>query len=53
MIQMKFLFCLNGIALENAQKFAQSDIIKEAMKNAGVVGMPEIYFLEEAAKTAK
>lgn len=35
--------------LENAQKFAQSNTIKEAMKNAGVIGMPEIYFVEEAA----
>lgn len=39
--------------LANAQKFAQSDNIKEAMKNAGVVGMPEIYFVEEIAETAK
>lgn len=38
-------------SIENAQKFAQSDSIKEAMKKAGVVGMPEIYFLEEVAKT--
>jgi len=40
-------------SLANAQKFAQSDNIKEAMKNAGVVGMPAIYFVEEAAETAK
>lgn len=40
-------------SIENAQKFAQSDSIKEAMKNAGVVGMPEIYFVEEAAETSK
>lgn len=39
--------------LENAQKFAQSNTIKEAMKNAGVIGMPEIYFVEEAAATTK
>lgn len=39
--------------LANAKKFSQSDKLKEVMKNAGVVGMPEIYFLEEAAKTAK
>jgi len=32
----------------NAQKFAQSDSLKEAMKEAGVVGMPEAHFLEEA-----
>jgi heme-degrading monooxygenase HmoA len=40
-------------SLANAQKFAQSDSIKEAMKNAGVVGMPEIYFVEEAAEISK
>ncbi len=40
-------------SLANAQKFAQSDSIKEAMKNAGVVGMPAIYFVEEAAETSK
>jgi len=39
-------------SLANAQKFAQSDSIKEAMKNAGVVGMPAIYFVEEATKTS-
>lgn len=38
---------------ESLQKFAQSDSIKEAMKESGVVGMPAIYFVEEAAKTAK
>ncbi len=37
----------------NAQKFSQSDNLKEAMKNAGVVSIPEIYFLEEAATTSK
>ena len=40
-------------SLANAQKFAQSDSIKEAMKDAGVVGMPTIYFVEEAAVTSK
>jgi heme-degrading monooxygenase HmoA len=40
-------------SLANAQKFAQSDNIKEAMKKAGVVGMPAIYFVEEAALTSK
>jgi len=39
--------------LANAKKFAQSDSIKEAMKKAGVVGMPAVYFVEEAAKTSK
>ena len=39
-------------SIENAQNFAQSDQTKEAMMNAGVVGMPAIYFVEEAAKTS-
>ena len=39
--------------LENAQKFVQSDDLKEAMKQAGVVGMPAIHFLEEVATTSK
>jgi heme-degrading monooxygenase HmoA len=38
--------------LENAKKFIQSDQTKEVMKDAGVVGMPAIYFVEEAAKTS-
>ena len=39
--------------IENAQKFTQSDALKEAMKEAGVVGMPEIHFVEETASTEK
>lgn len=38
-------------SLDNAKKFAQSDSIKEAMKKAGVVGIPSIYFVEEIAET--
>jgi heme-degrading monooxygenase HmoA len=38
---------------ESLQKFSQSDSLKEAMKESGVVGMPEVYFLEEAATTLK
>ena len=40
-------------SLENAQKFAQSDSIKEAMQKAGVVGIPSVYFVEEVAETTK
>ena len=39
--------------IANAQKFAQSDNLKETMKNAGVIGMPDVYFVEEAAVTEK
>ena len=34
--------------LENARKFLKSDDLKQAMKNAGVVGEPEISFVEDA-----
>ncbi len=40
-------------SLENAKKFAKSDQTKEVMKDAGVVGMPEIYFVEEINETSK
>lgn len=40
-------------SIANAQKFAQSDNLKETMKNAGVIGMPDVYFVEEAAVTEK
>lgn len=39
--------------LENAKKFTQSENLKDVMMNAGVIGMPEISFLEEAAATSK
>lgn len=46
------LFILLEInSIENGKKFAQSDGLKEAMKDAGVVSMPEIYFVEEVATT--
>jgi hypothetical protein len=38
-------------SIENGQKFAQSDSLKEAMKEAGVISIPEIYFVEETAAT--
>jgi heme-degrading monooxygenase HmoA len=37
-------------SIENAQKFAQSINLKEVMKNADVIGMPSIYFVEDVAK---
>ena len=36
--------------LDNAQKYASSPELKEAMERAGVIGKPEILFLEEAAR---
>lgn len=38
---------------ENLQKFAQSDSLKDAMQDSGVVGMPEVHFIDEAAETKK
>ena len=35
-------------SLERARRFAGSDDLKEAMKHAGVVGDPDIRFLEDA-----
>ena len=42
-----FIF-LEWDSIANAQKFAQSDNLKTAMKKGGVIGMPEAHFLEEA-----
>jgi heme-degrading monooxygenase HmoA len=37
-------------SLEHARKYANSAELKEAMADAGVIGKPEIDFLEEAAQ---
>lgn len=34
-------------SIESAKKFSQSDNLKEAMKSSGLIGMPDIHFLEE------
>jgi heme-degrading monooxygenase HmoA len=36
--------------LDNARKYSASSELKEAMQQAGVIGKPEILFLEEAAR---
>jgi heme-degrading monooxygenase HmoA len=33
--------------LQKARQFAQSDDLRNTMQRAGVVGKPEVYFLEE------
>ena len=38
-------------SVANGQKFAQSDNLKEIMQKAGVKGMPEAHFIEEAFST--
>jgi heme-degrading monooxygenase HmoA len=40
-------------SLVNLKKFVESDQTKEAMQNAGVIGMPEIYFVDEIAETSE
>jgi heme-degrading monooxygenase HmoA len=35
-------------SLESAQKFSQSPNLREVMMEAGVVGMPEMYFVKDA-----
>jgi hypothetical protein len=37
-------------SLENARKFAGSAELKESMAEAGVIGKPDITFLEQAAQ---
>jgi antibiotic biosynthesis monooxygenase (ABM) superfamily enzyme len=37
-------------SMDNARKYASSPELREAMERAGVVGKPDIYFLEEAAR---
>jgi len=34
-------------SVDNAKKFTQSDSLREVMKEAGVLGMPELHFIEE------
>jgi len=36
--------------LDNARRYAASPELKEAMQRAGVIGKPEILFLEEATR---
>lgn len=35
-------------SLENARRYAQDPRLKAAMQEAGVVGAPEVFFLDEA-----
>jgi quinol monooxygenase YgiN len=39
---------LNWDSIENAQKYAESPELKEAMQEAGVEGPPSVSFLKEA-----
>jgi quinol monooxygenase YgiN len=44
--ELTLIFNWNSLA--NAQKYAHSPELKAAMDKAGVVGIPEIHFLNEA-----
>ncbi len=37
--------------LEKARQFSQSADLREAMQKAGVIGMPDLYFLDEVEQT--
>jgi heme-degrading monooxygenase HmoA len=37
--------------MDKAQEFAHSPGLREAMQNAGVMGKPDIYFLEDVEET--
>lgn len=37
--------------LDKTNKFMNSDVLKEAMKKAGVVGKPDIYLMDEGIRT--
>jgi heme-degrading monooxygenase HmoA len=37
--------------LAKAREFSQSDTLREGMQLAGVMGRPDVYFLEEAGST--
>ena len=39
-------------SMESAQKFSQSPNLREAMMEAGVVGMPDIHFIKDAVATS-
>jgi len=37
--------------LDKAKKFMNSDGLKETMKNAGVLGKPDVYLMDEGTRT--
>ena len=39
-------------SVENAKKFAASQDLRETMQKAGVVEMPDIFYLDEVQKTS-
>jgi len=39
-------------SIEKAKKFTQSEDIRKTMERAGVIGIPEFYFLEEVERVS-
>jgi heme-degrading monooxygenase HmoA len=49
---VEILVLLEWDDLERARLYVDSDDLQEAMQRAGVIGVPEFWFLEEFASTA-
>lgn len=47
----EILVLLEWNDLESARQFAQSQDLREVMQRAGVVGQPDVYFLNDAGRT--
>jgi heme-degrading monooxygenase HmoA len=48
----ELVIILDWDSVDNAQKFAQSDDLRETMMKAGVADHPDVYFVEEVEKVA-
>ena len=48
----QMIFLADWESAEKARQFASSPGLREAMEKAGVVGMPQVIFLEEIEKMA-
>ena len=46
----EIIILLEWDELKNARELTQSDDLKKVMERAGVVGKPDIHFLEEISK---
>ena len=46
------IIMLRWDTLENAQRFAESQDLRETMGRAGVVDQPDVYFLDDMGRTA-
>ncbi|HVO74482.1 MAG TPA: hypothetical protein VMT35_10705 [Ignavibacteriaceae bacterium] len=47
----KVIILMEWDSFENAKKFAGSQDLKETMQKAGVLEMPDVFFLDEIQKT--